>query len=282
MKRLRLFIVLLFVTLITSCAPLARNINKDENTNLIVSVIDVGQGDSILIKTPKNKYVLVDGGSKTEKDKLFNFLKTQDIDKIDVIIGTHPHEDHIGNLDDVIRDYDVGEIYLPKVTASTKTFADLMDAIRDKNLSIKNAKAGVSFSLDGVNFDFIAPNSSKYEEVNNYSAVVKVTYRKSSFLLMGDAEKLSENEIMSRGFNVSADIIKIGHHGSSSSSSRKFIEAVNPEYAVISCGKGNDYGHPHRETLKLLSDLKIKTYRTDIDGTVSFSTDGYNIKSAKK
>jgi competence protein ComEC len=125
-----------------------------------------------------------------------------------------------------------------------------------------------------VRFEFLAPNSDEYEDMNNYSGVLKVSYGETSFLLMGDAEKLSEGEILKSGADVNANVIKIGHHGSSSSSSKKFIQAVNPKYAVISCGEGNDYNHPHKETISLLNSLKVKTFRTDLSGTITFNSDG--------
>lgn len=289
MKRL-LSIFLIFVfALFASCsvklddrAGSLNNTQQDSAGNmsgaLVVSVIDVGQGDSILVRTPHNRYILIDAGSKNEKDKLFKYLKKQGIGRFDAVIATHPHEDHIGNLDDIIRQYDIGNVYMPKVTANTAAFQNLMDAVKIKGIKIKKASSGVSFTIDNVDFKFVAPNGSKYDDLNNYSAVLKVKYGNKSFLLMGDAEKLSENEILASGQDIKADVIKIGHHGSSSSSSKTFIEAVDPQYAVISCGKQNDYGHPHRETLMLLNDMNIKIYRTDNDGTTSFYTDGKSFK----
>jgi competence protein ComEC len=291
MKKIKIFVVCLLFLLLTSCGlnlqEGVENKLKTQSSNLNadgllhVSIIDVGQGDSILIKTPAGRFIIVDGGSKEEFNKFFGYLESQNINAITTVIATHPHEDHIGNLDDVIMEYPVNEVYMPKVTANTKTFRDLMEAIKSKGLRIKTAKSGVRFNLDGVDFEFLAPNSKWYEDLNNYSAVLKVSYGQNSFLLMGDAEKLSESEILKKGFNVKADVIKIGHHGSSSSSSKAFIKAVNPKYAVISLGKNNDYGHPHRETIKLLNDLNISICRTDINGTVSFVSNGKNIKIYK-
>lgn len=253
------------------------NSQKKGNNNLIVNFIDVGQGDSILIKTPENNYILVDAGPKDESIKFFNFIKSSEIKKINTIIATHPHEDHIGNMSELITEYPVQNIYMPKVVSNTPVFKKLMETIKKRNIYIKEAKAGVNFTMDGVNFEFIAPVSDKYSNLNNYSAVLKVTYNNVSFLLMGDAEKISEKEILKSGVNVKADVIKIGHHGSSSSSSKNFIKAVSPQYAVISCGLNNDFGHPHKETLKLLKSYNINLYRTDINGTVVFSTDGNKI-----
>lgn len=273
--------LLVFVFISVSCS-----ITIDENNSqnpkekvsqsgeLSVSIIDVGQGDSILIKTPGSKYILIDSGSKDGKDKLYEYINKEGVESFYAVVATHPHEDHIGNLDNIIEDYSALAVYMPKVSANTKAFENLLNAIKGRGLKIKNVKAGVEFTIDDVSFQFLAPNSNEYDDINNYSGVLKVSYGKRSFLLMGDAEKLSENEILKGGTDVSADVIKIGHHGSSTSSSSKFIKTVNPEYAAISCGAGNDYNHPHKETVALLDNLKIKTFRTDLNGTITFTTNG--------
>lgn len=253
------------------------NSQNEGTNNLKVTIIDVGQGDSILITTPKNSFILIDAGPQNESKKFFDFIESSRINEFNTVIATHPHEDHIGNMSDLISKYPVRNIYMPKVVTNTPVFKKLMEAIEKRNLSIKEAKAGIKFNIDDVNFEFIAPVSKKYSNLNNYSAVLKITYNNVSFLLMGDAEKISEKEILESGINVKADVIKIGHHGSSSSSSKNFIKAVSPQYAVISCGLNNDFGHPHKETLKLLNSFNIKLYRTDKNGTVEFSTDGNKI-----
>lgn len=283
-KKILFILSVLLITLLSACISdenlkdISDSLNSDETKKyLTVSFIDVGQGDAILMKTPNDKYILVDSGSQNEKQKFFQYLSRQNIGRFEAVIATHPHEDHIGNLDEVITNYDIVDIYMPKVTTTTSTFKNLMAAIKDKNLKIKSAYAGVNFDVDGVKFEFLAPNKSKYDDLNNYSAVLKVTYKDNSFLLMGDAEKLSEEEILKNNFDLKSQVIKIGHHGSSSSTSKYFINSVCPQYAVISCGKNNDYGHPHKETIKLLNDLGIKIFRTDINGTIIFKSDGKNL-----
>jgi competence protein ComEC len=273
--------LILLVLLSVSCSVTIEENNSqnvpekiNQSRELTVSFIDVGQGDSILIKTPGDKYIMVDSGSSDGKDKLYDFINKMGVDGFDVIIATHPHEDHIGNLDNIIEDYKVEEVYMPKVSTNTKAFENLLNSIKQKGLKIKNIKTGLEFNVDSVRFEFLAPNSDTYEDMNNYSGVLKVSYGETSFLLMGDAEKLSEGEILKSGADVNANVIKIGHHGSSSSSSKKFIQAVNPKYAVISCGEGNDYNHPHKETISLLNSLKVKTFRTDLSGTITFNSDG--------
>lgn len=287
MKRFLLVLSIILVIFFSSCldsndinniSDSASSSKESQKKVLTLSFIDVGQGDAILIKTPNGKFVLIDSGSQNEKERFFKFISRQNIERFDAVIATHPHEDHIGNIDEIVSNYEVLNIYMPKVTSNTATFRNLMEAVKNKNLKIKNAYKGVNFDVDGVKFEFLAPNSTKYDDLNNYSAVVKITYGNKSFLLMGDAEKLSEGEILKNNEDLRADVIKVGHHGSSSSSSKSFISAVSPKYAVISCGKDNDYGHPHRETIKLLNDLKINILRTDVDGTIIFDTDGENIK----
>ena len=273
--------LILLVLLSVSCSVNIEENNSQDTSEktiqsgkLTVSFIDVGQGDSILIKTPGDKYIMVDSGPSKEKDKLYGYISKMGISSFDVIIATHPHEDHIGNLDNIIEDYKIEEVYMPKISTNTKAFENLLNRIKQKGLKIKSIKSGLEFNIDNVRFEFLAPNSDEYEDINNYSGVLKVSYGETSFLLMGDAEKLSEGEILKSGVDVNADVIKIGHHGSSSSSSKKFIQAVNPKYAVISCGEGNDYNHPHKETISLLNSLKIKTFRTDLNGTITFNSDG--------
>lgn len=275
----------LFILLSVSCSVTINDNNSQDvrgkgsqNGKLSISFIDVGQGDSILIKTPGDKYIIVDSGPSSEKNKLYDYIEKTGVNSFAAAIATHPHEDHIGNLDNIIKDYNTETVYMPKVSTNTKAFENLLNSIKKKNLKIRNIKPGVQFSLDNVKFEFLAPNSDEYDDMNNYSGVLKVSYGEKTFLLMGDAEKLSEEEILKNKRDVKANVIKIGHHGSSSSSSSKFIKAVNPEYAVISCGKGNDYNHPHKETISLLDKLKIKTFRTDLNGTITFCTDGSDLK----
>jgi competence protein ComEC len=281
---LLVFLLILIVVLSVSCSITiednnlrSKSVEITQNGELTISFIDVGQGDSILIKTPEDKYIMIDSGSTNEKDKLYDYISKIGVNNFEVIVATHPHEDHIGNFDDIIDDYKVNTVYMPRASTNTKAFEKLLNSIKQEGLKIKNIKSGVEFIVDDVKFEFLAPNSDSYEDMNNYSGVLKVSYGETSFLLMGDAEKLSEVEILKNGSAIEANVIKIGHHGSASSSSKKFIEAVDPEYAIISCGKGNDYNHPHRETTSLLKGLKIKTLRTDLNGTITFSSDGFEV-----
>lgn len=244
-------------------------------SGLRVHYIDVGQADSILIQSPDNKNMLIDAGETKEKAVL-NYLNAQGVKRLDVVIATHPHNDHISEMADVIKSYEIGSFYMPKVTHTSKSFEKMVDALKAKNISPIAAKAGMSFNLeDDIKCDIVAPNSDKYDNLNNYSIVLKLTYGENSFLFTGDAEELSEKEILNSGADISADVLKVGHHGSSSSTSAAFLKAVNPQYAVISCGKDNDYGHPHKETIEKLKG--INTYITKDNGNIIISSDSKNI-----
>lgn len=249
---------------------------NSENT-MKVSYIDVGQGDSILVQV-NGKNLLIDAGPNDSTDKLMSYLNKQNIKKLDFIVATHPHEDHIGAMDTVIKKYNIGEFYAPKKMTTTKTFENMITALKSKNIKINTAAAGVSLDLGkNVRCEMISPNGKDYENLNNYSAAIKITYGNSKFLFMGDAEKLSEKEILNKNYDISSDVLKLGHHGSSSSSSKAFLDKVSPKIAIISCGKNNDYGHPHKETLEEMKKRNIQVYRTDIDGSIVLISDGKKI-----
>ncbi len=244
---------------------------------LRVHYIDVGQGDSELIELPNDEVMLIDAGENDKGGVVADYIKSQGIDKIDYLVGTHPHSDHIGGLDTVIDELEIGKIYMPKVASDTKTFNDVLDAVERKGLSVNTAKSGVEvLKSDDLSVTFVAPVRETYKSLNNVSAVVKIVYKNSSFLFTGDAEEQAEEDITA---DVRADILKAGHHGSSTSSSWDFLNRVKPSCAVISCGEGNEYGHPHTETLEKLSEIGAAVYRTDLDGTVIIETqgDGYTV-----
>lgn len=256
-----------------------QNQNDYINTNnnlLKVHYLDVGQGDSIFIELPNNETMLIDAAESYQSENIINYLKNLNYQKIDYVIGTHPHTDHIGGLKDIINTFEIGKIYMPKVISTTKTYESLLMAIKDKNLKINTAKAGTSIiDTDALKINILAPNNSIYTELNNYSVVTKITYGTTKFLFMGDAEKLSENEIKE---NVTADVIKIGHHGSNTSSSIDFIKKVNAKYGIISVGLNNKYNLPKEETITNWENSGTKIYLTSTNGTIRASSDGTNIK----
>lgn len=241
-----------------------------------VHFIDVGQGDSILIEADESA-MLIDAGENNMGTTVVDYLKNHGVDELDYVIGTHPHSDHIGGLDYVINNMTVDQVMMPDVVHTTKTYEDVLDAISNKGLTITAPKVGDEYRLGPASFTIIAPGSSDYEDLNDYSIGIKLTYKNSSFLFAGDAGIHSEEEMLTCGIDLSADILKISHHGSEYSSGAAFLDAVNPEYAVISVGKDNDYGHPHAQTLQALSDRGIKLYRTDEQSNIVFTTDGITI-----
>lgn len=258
---------------IDSSASQLTNLQKN---NLLVHYIDVGQGDCILVQV-NGKNLLIDSGTGESKDKVVAYLRKQGVKKLDYVVATHPHEDHIGGMSNVIKNLQIGSFYAPKKTANTKVFEDMISALNGKK--IISAKAGVKLDMgENTTCEMLAPNSSSYEDINNYSAVIKLTYKNNKFLFMGDAQKLSEQEIISSNADLACDVLKVGHHGSSTSTSKEFLDKASPKIAVISCGKNNQFGHPHKETITELKNKKIITYRTDIEGTIVLVSNGINIQ----
>ncbi len=242
-----------------------------------VIYVDVGQADCEVIMLPNGINVIIDAGKNDTEDELVEKLRGYGIKRFDYVIATHPHEDHIGGMDKVIDSFEIGCVYMPDASSNTDTFNDMLNSIENKNIRVVKAKAGVSvIDEENINMVFVAPNSDKYEETNNYSAVLRLTYGKRSFLFTGDAESASEKEMLKNGMDISADVLKVGHHGSSTSSTKDFIKAVNPEYAIIEVGEGNSYGHPHDEILDVLEGIEI--YRTDIHSDITVKCDGVDIK----
>ncbi len=246
---------------------------------LQIAFLDVGQGDSTFITFPGGKTALIDAGEADAGEIVTGYIKGSGHDRIDYLVCTHPHSDHIGGMQAVIEQFDIGEIYMPKVAHTSRTFEKLLLAIQEKGLKIHAAKAGVVITPEPETaMTFLAPNSDSYEDLNNYSAVIRLTCGKAACLLTGDAEQLSEDEILDSGQDVQAEVLKVGHHGSSTSSSRRFLEAVNPDWAIISAGTDNSYGHPHKETIQALKAQGVKEIlRTDRLGTVVLYLDSQGI-----
>jgi competence protein ComEC len=260
--------IILFISTLTFANP----------SPLSVHFIDVGQADSILVHTPSGNNMLIDAGNNADADTVTSYLSRQKVKKLDVLVGTHPHEDHIGGMDVVIQKFQIGKVYMPKKTTNTRTFEDVLQAVKDKGLKITSPVSGSTIALDpAIKVEILAPNSASYKDLNNYSIVLKVTYGKTSFLFTGDAERESEKEMLAKGYNLKADVLKVGHHGSNSSTSAAFLKAVAPKYAVICVGKDNDYGHPKKEILDRLARARVKVYRTDLNGTIIAESDGEKV-----
>lgn len=243
---------------------------------LSVHVIDVGQGDSILILLPNGEEMLIDAGDNGKGETVAEYLKGQNVGDIEYLVCTHPHADHIGGICDVISIFPFYKVFMPSQTASSKTYQKTMEAIeRSRAEKIKAAKGFVIYDKNGLKIEILGPAGDKYSNVNNCSAVIKLTYINKAFLFMGDAEELAENEITS---DVSSDVLKVGHHGSYTATGESFLRRVSPVYAVISAGKNNSYGHPHDIILERLKQYNISTFRTDINGTVRFISDGDSLE----
>ncbi|MDF9409727.1 MAG: ComEC family competence protein [Pelotomaculum sp. PtaB.Bin013] len=289
MKRIFLFfLAFLFLVGCSNHAAREANINNEQVSTTVshtqpvnwlkVHFLDVGQGDSILVQFPNGKNMLVDAGTNESASTIINYLNNNGIRKLDYLVGTHPHEDHIGSLDAVLKNFEIGEVLMPKATTNTQTFRDVLAELKNKGLQVMTAKAGVCVIDDGgLSVNILGPCGAAYESLNNFSAVIKIKYGDVAFLLMGDAEALSEKEILATGADVRAQVLKVGHHGSQSSTSLDFLKAVNPELAVISVGAGNDYHLPHQATLNKLQKAGITVLRTDQTGTIVISTDGRKI-----
>jgi len=256
--------------------PTEATITSPVNGQLKIHFIDVGQADSILIQQG-NASMLIDAGNNPDSSLVKNYISQQGITKLDYVVGTHPHEDHIGGLDYVINSFEIGKIYMPKATSSTKTFQDVVNAIKAKGMKATVPTVGETFKIGAAKATILAPNSSSYEDINNTSIVIKLTYGNNTFMLDGDAEDVSENEMLSKDLNVKADLWKLGHHGSSSSTTQNMLDKVDPKYAIISVGKANTYGHPTQSTMSKLKAKNISVYRTDENGTIVVTSDGKNI-----
>ena len=226
--------------------------------------------------------MLIDAGNPENGPDIVSYIKKLGINRLDFVIATHPHADHIGGMADVINAFDIGKLIMPKVEHTTRTFENLLLTIRNKGLKITAPVPGTEYRLGNTSFTILAPNSSSYKNLNDYSVVVRLTYGSTSFLFTGDAEQTSEKEILAKGYNIKSDVLKVGHHGSKTSTTTRFLDAVSPRYAVMCVGANNQYGHPAPETLSKLAERGIKVYRTDEAGTIIATSDGKSISFNKQ
>ena len=242
---------------------------------LEVTFIDVGQADSILLENNGN-YMLVDAGNNEDGPKLVSYFKNQGIKDFSYVVGTHPHEDHIGGLDDIIKNFNIETFYMPDVITTTKTFEDVLDALEEKNISLSIPNKNDTFSLGDASVKVLYVGTEEESDLNDTSIVLKISFENVSFLLTGDASTKVEDSLDRK--DLESTVLKVGHHGSSTATNEDFLNLVNPQYAVISVGKNNQYNHPHNEVLNTLAKNNITTYRTDEDGTIQMITDGVNIE----
>lgn len=251
--------------------------DTQESDILSIYYLDVGQADSMLI-TYQDKDILIDAGNNEDGPKLVNYFKSLNITKFDYVFGTHPHEDHIGGMDDIINNFEINNFYMPDVVTTTKTFEDILNSMEEKNLQFKTPNIDDEYKIGDIKLKVLYVGKES-NDLNDTSIVLKLTYKDTSYLFTGDATKKVENKLLTK--DIESDVLKVGHHGSQYSTSNEFLEKVNPKYAIIEVGKNNIYKHPKEVTLTKLDNMKIKYYRTDMDGTILLKSDGENISFEK-
>ena len=242
-----------------------------------ICVFDVGQGDAILLEFPNGEYALVDAGGESTKDELVSELRQKGVDELAFAVGTHSHEDHIGGLDEVLNAFDTGTVYMPEFAASTITYEEVLNAIEETDTEAVVPESGVYiYNKDGVTVRVLY-NGDGASDANNSSLILRIGFGDDYAVLMGDAETQEERKLIEYGYDqteIEAALLKAGHHGSETSSSDELLDLIRPQIAAISVGAGNIYGHPDGNTIDRIENAGAVIYRTDINGTIEFSTSG--------
>ncbi len=275
-------IIILIISIFVDQSDNPDNIGDSEAGSLEVHYIDVGQGDCILIESG-GENMLIDCGESSESDEVTAYLQNQNISKIDYLVGTHPHSDHMGGMSTVVDNFEISNFYMPYLPdddiPTTKYFEKLLLSLENKNLKVKNLNVGDKIQLGSAEILVVAPNHAEYGNTNNYSIGIILEHGDNSFIFTGDAEKLAEEEMIANGLLRDIDVYKAGHHGSSTSSSEEFLDAIKPEYAVIMCGEGNSYGHPNDDAVERISKYvpAENIFRTDLKGSIVAKSNGKTI-----
>ncbi len=253
----------------------------DNTDDFSIHFVDVGQGDCTLVMCGEMT-LLIDAGENGHETEVLNYLRTMNIDKLDYIVATHQHSDHIGGIPEVLDEFDVDNIIMPRLTKAqtptNSTYKAFLTALQKSDAKIISAKPGSVYQLGDAKFEILGPVTDDCEDINSMSAVTKITYGDTAFLVTGDAEKDEELEIIENGADLDCDVLRVGHHGSSTSSCKEFLNAVTPEICVISCGADNDYGHPHDKAVNRMLKHTEEIYRTDYCGSIVMTSDGENIE----
>ncbi|MFB3225089.1 ComEC/Rec2 family competence protein [Exiguobacterium sp. PHA03] len=242
---------------------------------------DVGQGDSTFIRT-KEDAILIDGGNNGKGEDVVRYLQKLGIKRLTAVIATHPDADHIGGLDTVLDAFPVDSVYAPRVTHTTETYRDFLLAVKREGVTIKSVKAGLEIPSEAARFTFLAPLTDGTQDLNSWSAVLRVEHGQDRFLFMGDAPIRTEQQLLESNTDVRADVLKLGHHGADTSSSLPFLQAVSPKRALISAGKDNAYRHPRPSVLQELKAERITIDRTDQSGTIQYISTGDGIKESNR
>ena len=284
MRRILNFIklLLIFILLLGAYYLIDYYDNKDTNkvdkkitstNNLEIYFLDVGEGDSILIRKKENN-ILIDGGNNEDGKKLVNYFKELNINNFNYIIATHPHEDHIGGLDYIIREFNVENYLQLDLEVEGLTYQDIIKETDKKGIERKTPNIDDEFNVDDLYFKVLYLDNN-IEDINNSSMIIRLVYKNTSYLFMGDAEKKEELQILDK--DIKSDVLKVGHHGTQYATSSQFLNKVKPRYSIITCGKNNDYGFPKPITIEKLEKVNSKIYRTDLDHTIKLISDGENI-----
>lgn len=277
----QLFIIWMCIICLFGCTSIdeVQEVEEKKNPILSVTYIDVGQGDSSLIEC-EGKTMLIDGGLPSQSQKIYSILKERNIDHLDYIVCTHTHSDHVGGLSGALQLVDCDLALVNRTDVTTKTYTKFLAKLEEKNTPIEIPEVGNTYSFAGGSFVILGPTDQEdAQEENDRSIVVKLNYGNTSFLFTGDSEQEEEQLMMFNEYDeLHADVLKVAHHGSSNGASKAWIKAVQPSISVISCGKNNEYGHPHEELLNLLKDANSQVYRTDLQGDITVTTDGNTVQ----
>jgi competence protein ComEC len=249
-------------------------VSQNSENKIIVHYIDVGQGDCIFVELPNQETLLIDAGTSKSYSTISSYIKDLGYVSIDYVVATHPHADHIGSMNKILRNFIVKEFYMPDCFPKTKMFNTMLNTLELHKIPMILGENGTNIIEQyNLSVEILSPLEQEYSNINNYSLVIKIDYGESEFLFTGDAEALVEEELLNNNIDIDSDILKVGHHGSSSSSSEDFIKEVSPNIAIISCGIDNKYGHPHMETIETFIKQEVEFYQTNNFGTIVIEAD---------